>query len=172
MNSGYVMIDFSGASSGTNPALATKISEAVATGKLIIGYGLNSSPVALVANSMGDELVGNGVTISIDGNDITINELTPNTVTIISQPSNATAVVGASAKFTVEAVGEGELSYQWYSRTSSSAQWTKSNFSGNKTAELTVATNLTRNGYQYACVITDGFSSVMSNPATLTVTES
>ena len=47
--------------------------------------------------------------------------------------------------------------------------WTKTAFTGNKTANLTVAVTDARNGYQYRCVITDGVNTVTSNAATLHV---
>lgn len=73
MNSGYVMIDFTGASSGTNPELAKQITDALASGKLIIGYGINNqSPVVLTANSSG-VLSGGGVSVSVSGSTVTIS---------------------------------------------------------------------------------------------------
>ena len=73
MNSGYVMIDFTGASSGTNPELAKQITDAVSSGKLIIGYGINNqSPVVLTADSSG-ALSGGGVSISVSGSTVTIS---------------------------------------------------------------------------------------------------
>lgn len=171
MNSGYVMIDFTGASSGTNPELAKQITDAIASGKLIIGYGINGRSPVVLSTIDDSELVGNGVDITVAEDAIVISNLMPNSVKITVQPQNATGAEGGTVTFSVTATGASTLSYQWYSRTSDSGSWAKSNFVGNKTASLTVGAISARNGYQYCCIVSDAYSSVVTDPATLTVTE-
>ena len=86
---------------------------------------------------------------------------------ITTQPQDYTGPAGTKATFTVKASGE-NLTYQWYYK-APNGNWTKTAFTGNKTANLTVAVTDARNGYQYRCVITDGVNTVTSNAATLHV---
>lgn len=170
MNGGYAMINFAGVTSGTNAELATKIRKVIASNKPIIGYNINGrTPIALSTIDDG-ELVGNGVDITVADDAIVISNMLPNSVKITVQPQNASVAEGSAATFAVTATGASTLSYQWYSRTSESSAWIKSNFSGNKTAELTVSGTTARNGYQYCCIVSDAYSSVVTDPATLTVT--
>ncbi len=95
---------------------------------------------------------------------------TPDTgITIDSQPVSLTVNEGEVANFTVAATGT-KLTYQWQYRTSETDTWKNSPATGNKTATLSVPGTLSRNGYQYRCVITNGSgSSLYSDAATLTV---
>ncbi|MBO5078516.1 MAG: endonuclease, partial [Oscillospiraceae bacterium] len=97
---------------------------------------------------------------------------TPDTgITIDSQPVSLTVNEGKVANFTVAATGT-KLTYQWQYRTSETDTWKNSPATGNKTATLSVPGTLSRNGYQYRCVITNGSgSSLYSDAATLTVKE-
>ena len=97
---------------------------------------------------------------------------TPDTgITIDSQPVSLTVDEGEVANFTVAATGT-KLTYQWQYRTSETDTWKNSPATGNKTATLSVPGTLSRNGYQYRCVITNGSgSSLYSDAATLNVKE-
>lgn len=170
MNGGYAMIDFAGVTSGTNAELAKKIRNAIASNKSVIGYNINGrTPIALSTIDDG-ELVGNGVDITVVDDAIVISNLLPNSVKIVVQPQDATVADGVTATFSVTATGATTLSYQWYYRDGESGAWTKSAFVGNKTASMGVAGSASRNGYQYCCIVSDAYSSVVTNPATLTVT--
>ena len=79
---------------------------------------------------------------------------------IKTQPVNKTVKVGATAKFTVTAVGK-SLSFQWQYRTSSSGSWKNASATGSKTKTLSVPGILSRNGYQYRCKITDSAGNVI-----------
>ena len=88
---------------------------------------------------------------------------------ITTQPKSTYVKTGVNTKFTVAATGAG-LTYQWQYRTSSTGTWKATTLSGAKTATLTVPGAVSRNGYQYRCVITDANgNTVTSNAATLTV---
>ena len=76
-------------------------------------------------------------------------------ITITTQPKNTYAKSGATAKITVAATGKG-LKYQWQYRTSSTGSWKNATATGNKTKTLSVPATISRHGYQYRCVITDG----------------
>lgn len=72
MNGGYVMLDFSGKTTGTDAIFASEITKAIATKKLVIAHNLNGqSPVVLTADSNG-VLTGGGVTVSVSGTTVTI----------------------------------------------------------------------------------------------------
>ncbi len=86
---------------------------------------------------------------------------------ITAQPTDATASVGKTAQFTVAASGVG-LTYRWQYYTGS--KWINSGMTGSKTATLSVAATVARNGQQYRCVITDaGGNTCTSDAAALYV---
>ncbi len=87
---------------------------------------------------------------------------------ITTQPTNKTAALGATVKYTVKASG-GALSYQWQYRKSSSGTWYNSSGTGNKTATLSVEATEARNGFQFRCKVTNLAGSVYSSAAKLTV---
>ena len=86
---------------------------------------------------------------------------------ITTQPSDKTASVGDTVKFTVKATGAS--SYQWYWRKNANDTWKKSTATGCTTATLSIEATTTRSGYQYRCVVTNASGSVTSEFATLTV---
>lgn len=88
---------------------------------------------------------------------------------IKTQPVNKTVKVGATAKFTVAAVGKG-VKYQWQYRATSDGKWSSAKADGNKTRSMSVPASAGRNGYQYRCKITDAAGNVIySNIVKLTV---
>ena len=93
-------------------------------------------------------------------------------ISISSQTGNVTADEGKNAVFKVSASSSAglELSYQWQASTDFGKNWKDSGLSGNKTAKLTVAATVARNGYQFRCVIKDtAGNSVTSDAMTLSV---
>ncbi|MBQ6832719.1 MAG: leucine-rich repeat protein [Oscillospiraceae bacterium] len=105
------------------------------------------------------------------GNVIASNEATLNVVILklTAQPAAQNLIAGSTAKFTVKAQGTA-LQYQWQFRTAADGQWKNSPASGNQTATLSVPATKTRDGYQYRCVITDGYGNVVcSTEATLNI---
>ena len=75
---------------------------------------------------------------------------------ITTQPVNAYAAPGGTAKFTIAATGAATLKYQWQSRKDASSAWSNSGQSGAKTRTLSVATSAGLNGWQFRCAVTDG----------------
>ncbi|MBQ3481849.1 MAG: leucine-rich repeat protein [Oscillospiraceae bacterium] len=107
----------------------------------------------------------NGTTYS---NGATLTVTSSSKPTITAQPSNKSAAVGATAKFTVAATGA--TGYQWQYYASSTDGWKNSSGTGAKTATLSVTAESYRNGYKYRCKVSNASGTVISNAATLTVT--
>ena len=88
-------------------------------------------------------------------------------VVITSQPSNVTAAVGGTVKFTVKAQGDG-LKYQWYYKKKGATAW--SLWKGHTTATTSATVNATWDGIQLYCAITDpNGCTVQSDAATVTL---
>ena len=104
------------------------------------------------------------------------------TVSITSQPTNATRVAPATASFSVTAAitGAGTLTYQWQVQEGGAGAWTNvSRGSGGTTATYTTGVtqvaasgSVDSNGDKYRCVVgaSTGNTDVTSNAVTLTVT--
>ena len=84
---------------------------------------------------------------------------------IIAQPEDYAGAVGGTATFSVSAEGE-NLTYQWQYSDDNGGSWTNSKSTVNTaTCSITAA----RDGRLYRCVVSDGASSVTSDPAKLIV---
>lgn len=115
-----------------------------------------------------------------DASDDTV--LVDATVSITSQPSNATRVAPATASFSVtaEITGAGTLTYQWQVQEGGSGSWANvSRGSGGTTATYTTGVtqvaasgSVDSNGDKYRCIVgaSTGNTDVTSNAVTLTVT--
>ena len=89
---------------------------------------------------------------------------------VTAQPQDASVTEGADATFSVAVGGAEGLTYQWYLSTDDGVTWTK--IDGANGASLTVAgTTVGMSGYRYECAIQGALGSVMTDAATLTVTE-
>lgn len=80
---------------------------------------------------------------------------------IVSQPQSLTVTEGEAASFTVVAEGEPPLSYQW--------RKDGGNISGATSATYSIAAAQESDEGSYDVVVSNGFGSVTSDPATLTV---
>ncbi len=86
---------------------------------------------------------------------------------ITVQPKSVTVSEGW-AGFSVQALGHGDLSYQWYYRTSASGSWKKcSGYSSSSYFDVEALKY--RDGYQYRCKVSNDCGSVYTDPATLSV---
>ena len=85
---------------------------------------------------------------------------------ITAQPSDVTVKEGKTATFKVTATGA--ESYQWYYRTSSTADWQKVLNNGTS-ATYKLSTKARHNGYQYRCKVTNANGSVYTKTVKLTV---
>ena len=86
------------------------------------------------------------------------------TLAITSQPSNQSAVSGASATFTVAATGA--TSYKW--QRFNAGAW--GDITGATSASYTLTADPSVNGQQFRVIVSDGSNLVTSTSATLTVT--
>lgn len=99
--------------------------------------------------------------------DDALDPITAGGPVITRPPQDVSGVDGATATFTVTAIGTGTLTYQW--QTLSGGAW--GNISGATTATYSVTITPALDGTEYRCVVTDGSSiQTASLPATLTVT--
>ena len=73
---------------------------------------------------------------------------------ITTQPKDAVVKSGASAKFTVKAIGK-SLSYQWYWSSDAGATWAASNASSATTKTFKVTGKASYDNRIYKCVLTD-----------------
>ena len=112
----------------------------------------------IVSNSLG----------SVTSAAATLTVKAPAAPAILAQPQSVTAAVGSTALFLIEASGS-NLTYRWQFRSSSSASWKDCSGEGATAATLPIEAKSYRNGYQYRCVVSNAYSSVCSEPATLTI---
>jgi len=91
---------------------------------------------------------------------LTVTSVTPPSIT--TQPADASAKVGTSAKFSVSAAGAPPLSYQWRKNGVNIDGGTKSSYT-------TPPTTLSDNGSLFSVVVNNSAGSVTSRDATLTV---
>jgi hypothetical protein len=94
---------------------------------------------------------------------------------ITVQPVSQTANVGDTVNFSIAATGVYAPTYQWQFSANGGSSWAdvpvSSPYSGEATDTLTITgATMSRNGYQYRCVATNGVNpDATSNAATLTV---
>ena len=140
---------------------ATTASVAIAIAKYKNGYQYR----CVIMDSNGNSVTTDVATLvygsAADNPDETVE------LKITAQPADFTGMTG-NAVFTVAATGD-SLTYQWQYRTSATAtKWSNSPATGNKTERVSIAIAQYKDGYQYRCVITDGYgNSVTSDAATL-----
>ena len=88
-------------------------------------------------------------------------------VQIVTQPKNARALAGKSAKVSVEAAGDG-LTYTWYYKNPGATKFTKSTSAKGASYSLTMSAE--RSGRQVYCKITDQYgNSVKTNTVTMSL---
>ena len=101
------------------------------------------------------------------GNTVTSSTVTlKSKVNIVTQPKNAFALIGSTAKTTVSASGN-TLKYQWYYRKSGATTWSKS---AQTAATYSIKMSTDMDGMQIYCVITDKYGNkVQTNTVTVGV---
>ncbi len=91
-------------------------------------------------------------------------------LTLTKQPANTTVTTGTTAKFSVTASGTGTLRYQWQAYNPSTKKWVNSSAAGAKTANVSIATQASHDGFKFRCIISDDYGNIItSNAATLTL---
>ncbi len=86
---------------------------------------------------------------------------------ITAQPTNQTLAPGATATFSVSAVGDFPLSYQWQKNGTNLVDG--GNLSGSTTSNLTLLSVTEANNGMYSVLVSNALDTVASQPATLTV---
>ena len=99
-----------------------------------------------------------GASYTIKGN-TTLYAVWAKNVAISTNPANQILKAGTSAKFNVKATGTG-LKYQWQQRSTSSANWSNTSYSGATTATLSLTATTGLNGYEFRCKVTDQYGNV------------
>ena len=140
--------------------------------KLAVSDGGFSAPSTQGISGMSGTLVWQG-----DNGDIynpgetvpgTVQTLTLRTkLAMTTQPSDATAVQGTTARFTVAA--QGAVGYQWQVNDGTGWKNVEDGSGMNGTTYTTPETTLEMNGWKYRCVVTGSYDEATSNEATLTV---
>lgn len=87
-----------------------------------------------------------------------------NELQIYTQPSDFHGKIGATASFTIAAVGD-DITYQWQYQNAGSDTWKNSSMSGNKAATISVQITSTRNGQKYRCIVTDVYGNSLTSDA-------
>ena len=134
------------------------------------GYNTNTLSVQVVSGRNGQKyrcIVMNKYGQRVISEAATIIVGTP--LTITTQPQDYMGPIGNTARFTVEAQGDG-LTYLWQFQSANSTDWYNSSMTGYNTNTLSVQVASGRNGQKYRCIVTDKYGqSVTSNAVTLTV---
>ncbi|MBR0205496.1 MAG: leucine-rich repeat protein [Clostridia bacterium] len=91
----------------------------------------------------------------------------PQPATVKTHPKSTKVKSGATAKFSVKAIGP-NLSYQWFTRPDAQSHWTE--MAGETGANLNLVACMALNGTQYYCEVRNADGADASNIATLTVT--
>ncbi len=118
-----------------------------------------------IENSASDKRYDAGDLIDNTAQVIKLNANWETAPYIAHHPADSTVASGATASFTVKAIGE--VTYQWQS-SADGTNW--SNVDGATSATLTISnTSTNMSGTKYRCAITHGNATTNSNAATLTV---
>lgn len=76
-------------------------------------------------------------------------------ISVLNQPKSVTTGAGPLVQFTIEAIGAGELSYQWQTRKDTESDWTNAEQSDANNNTLSVETTAEMDGWQFRCIIAD-----------------
>ena len=163
--------------SGYNPSLTISATNATTYqwyfGAATIGTNsptLTFSDVTSASNGSYSCQVSNP-TESVTSNTVTLNVMTPTTLTITNNPSSVSVYATQTATFSVAASGTGTLAYQWYTGTPGSGTIITGATSSTYT---TGALQTSNSGTTYYATVTDGDctdTTLTSTTATLTVTD-
>ena len=140
--------------------------------KLAVSTGGFTAPSTQGISGMSGTLVwqGDNGTIYNPGAAVpgTVQTLTLRTkLAITTQPSSATAVQGATARFTVAA--QGAVGYQWQVNDGTGWKNVEDGSGMNEAAYTTPETTLDMDDWMYRCVVTGSYDEATSDEATLTV---
>ncbi len=111
----------------------------------------NGAPFTVTVTDAAGNVTSNAAILTVD---------VPPSIT--AQPANKTVSAGQTATFSVAAAGTATLTYQWKKNGAAIGGATSASYT-------TPATASSDNGAQFTVTVTNGFGSVTSNAATLTV---
>ena len=111
-----------------------------------------------VVNNPGGSVITNVVRLTV----------TPDIPVITKQPVDQNVAPGGRATFTVTATGN-NLTYQW--QVNKTGSWNDCTSAGNDTDTFSFKAQMSLNGWQYRCVITNPSGIVTTDEVSLTVTE-
>ena len=142
---------------------------ATLTGSPATIQATGTASVSAVANSIAGTYAVSATTVgSSAAATATLTNISPTLPTVVTQPSNVTVNLGATASFTAAAAGTPTPTTQWQVSTNGGVTW--SNITGaTSNAYTTLATVLTDNGSQFRAVFSNAVGIVISSAATLTV---
>ena len=133
--------------------------------------GYNTATVSIAVTEAKNGYSYRCIVTDASGNKVTSSAATltvPVLLKITRQTANVTASAGATANFSVTAVGTG-LKYQWQYKTPNGS-WNNTSASGYNTATVSIAVTAAKNGYSYRCIVSDASGNkVTSDAAALTV---
>ncbi len=136
-------------------------------------YSGATTSALTVSNADGGDVAGYRCVVSNAGGDTTSNSASLSlkaATTITQHPLSQEVTPGTDVSFTVQATGEGTLSYQWQKNGGNLSNGGR--ISGATTATLQISDVDETDQGEYRCVVTAGCGSATSNAATLTVSGS
>ncbi len=125
-----------------------------------------SVPATYNRNGYQYRCVVKNISGTVNSNAATLTVI-PAEPTLMSGPEDAQVYEGETAIFTVEADGNG-LTYQRQYR-KPGGSWNKATAPGNQTATLQVPATMSRNGYEYRCIVSNAGGQLITEPGLLTV---
>ena len=153
------------------PEIEVTLSDSNNTGDNIYSYKTGCSALTATGDRTYEaqlilKLKNDGTVIQYDSNILRVQLKDMLTVQLLGQPSDTKAIVGGTATFNVEAVGDG-LTYEWYYNDPGSGDYVKA---AATTATYSFTMQSGNDGRTVFCKITDEYgNSVTSDFATVTI---
>ncbi len=105
------------------------------------------------------------------GNDALTNATLHMLLAVTKQPEDAVVTLDENATFTVEAAGDGALTYQWQYKTASGTIWRNSTIAGSDSDTLTIQATKAREGMSFRCRIVDSEDAEVTTDAAKLITK-
>ena len=145
---------------------------AVTSGTLVSGDSLSGALTRASGTMPGTYAIGKGTlansrySITYVGANLTIKEVVP---TISTNPSNASAAIGASVTMASAATGSYTYTVRWQSAANGSTTWANETRSGSTSANYTFSVVAGDSGRQFRAVFTNSAGSATTASATVTI---
>ena len=142
--------------------------EAVSRELSVFNFGAPSATIEAVSREVSVFNFGEpSVAIEAISREVSVLNNVSNAPVITTQPQDSITLIGTTAQFSVAAVGDGPLSYQW--RMSGTNLFNSGQISGASTNALAIGSVQAANAGAYDVVIANAYGSVTSTVASLTV---